>query len=197
MADSNHTVKRFRAGDSQAAGEIYERYVHRLVALARTRISQRLARRVDPEDVVQSAYRSFFAHAENGRFVFERSGDLWRLLSSITINKVLKQVQLHRRKKRDIEREAPVVDSSGFPQADVISGEPSPAEALIIVEELESVMSDLSKRHRLVLEQRLQGAGVGEIATAAGCSERTVRRVLERVRDTLEFRLLSSQSASN
>jgi len=198
MPDSNNTVKRFRAGDSQAAGEIYERYVHRLVALARSRISTRLSRRVDAEDVVQSVYRSFFAHAQNGRFIFERSGDLWRLLSSITINKVLRQVQVHRRQKRDINRETQLVDSTGeAAQVEVAGEEPSPAEALIIIEELESVMADLSERHRAVLEQRLQGGSVGEIASRVNCSERTVRRVLERVRDILETRLLSSQTVAS
>jgi len=197
MADSKNTVKRFRAGDSQAAGEIYERYVHRLVALARSRISMRLSRRVDAEDVVQSVYRSFFTHAQNGRFVFERSGDLWRLLSSITINKVLRQVQKHQRQKRDIGREQHMLNAEGEPvQPDVATSDPSPAEALIIIEELETVMENLSERHRVVLEHRLQGASVGEIANKAGCAERTVRRVLESVRDLLEKRLIESHSGN-
>src|SRR5947209_1095765 len=80
-------MARWRDGDQQAAGELFRRYADRLRALARTRLSARLARHVDPEDVVQSAYRSFFSGARSDRYALRRSGDLWRLLVSITLHK--------------------------------------------------------------------------------------------------------------
>ena len=43
---------RWRAGDQQAAAELFRRYTHRLVALARSRLPACLTPRVDPEDVV-------------------------------------------------------------------------------------------------------------------------------------------------
>jgi hypothetical protein len=55
-------------------------YANRLIALARSRLSSKLAGRIDPEDVVQSVYRSFFAEARAGRYHLDRGGDLWRLL---------------------------------------------------------------------------------------------------------------------
>src|ERR1700679_4129725 len=63
MADewSGDLLARWRAGDQQAATEMFHRYANRLILLARSRLSPRLSHRVDPEDVVQSAYRSFFA----------------------------------------------------------------------------------------------------------------------------------------
>src|SRR5437660_980299 len=42
----------WQGGDEQAARVLFERYADRLVALARRRLGQRLARRVDAEDVV-------------------------------------------------------------------------------------------------------------------------------------------------
>ena len=78
MADheSAALLARWRDGDQQAAAELVQRFTGRLLALARGQLSDKLARRVDPEDVVQSAYRSFFAGARADRYVLQRSGDL-------------------------------------------------------------------------------------------------------------------------
>jgi RNA polymerase sigma-70 factor (ECF subfamily) len=48
-------LARWQEGDSAAAELIFERYVRRLVGLAKTRLSSKMQRRVDAEDVVQSA----------------------------------------------------------------------------------------------------------------------------------------------
>src|SRR5262245_5216743 len=61
-------LARWRNGDQQAAAVLFHRYADRLVALAKSRLSARLASRVDPEDVVQSVYRSFFVDARVGRY---------------------------------------------------------------------------------------------------------------------------------
>src|SRR5579884_576430 len=53
----------WRAGSEEAARQLFERYTDRLIALARGHIDQRLARRVDPEDITQSAFRTFFRRA--------------------------------------------------------------------------------------------------------------------------------------
>lgn len=86
MADnSNHLVARWQQGDQTAAAELFQRYASRLIALARSQLSVKLAQRVDPEDVVQSVYRSFFVDARNGRYDFQHGGDLWRLLVTMTL----------------------------------------------------------------------------------------------------------------
>ncbi|QDU93677.1 RNA polymerase sigma factor [Lignipirellula cremea] len=191
--DSIDAVERFRAGDEHAAGELYEKYVHRLIALARGKMSPRLRRRVDPEDVVHSVYRSFFVKAGNDAFTFERSGDLWRLLSTITVNKVLRQVQRNRRKKRSMDREQSMQagkDHDVLPP-EVVASDPSPSEALVMIEEVEALMETLKPAHREMLALRLQGASTEEIALECDCSDRTVRRVLEKVRDYLHERQTS------
>ncbi len=102
---SAEIVARWRAGDQQAAGALFRRYAERLLALARSRLSSRLARHIDPEDVVQSAYRSFFSGARAGRYVLKRSGDLWRLLVAITLPKLHHQVERPPAGKRRYPRE--------------------------------------------------------------------------------------------
>ncbi|MFO0845256.1 MAG: hypothetical protein U0797_23215 [Gemmataceae bacterium] len=67
-------------------------------------LSARLARHVDPEDVVQSAYRSFAAR--EGRFTLSRGGDLWRLLVAITVHKVRRLAEHFAAAKRSAARES-------------------------------------------------------------------------------------------
>ena len=102
---SNELLNKYQAGQSEAAAAIFDRYVDRLIALARARIGPKLKRRVDPEDVVQSAYRSFFVHAKNQEYRLARSGDLWRLLASTTLNKLYGQIERQTAEKRSIDRE--------------------------------------------------------------------------------------------
>jgi hypothetical protein len=102
--ESADLLARWRDGDQQAAAALVERFTERLLALTRGQLSEKLARRVDPEDVVQSAYRSFFAGARDDRYVLQRSGDLWHLLAAITLHKLHHQVARHTAGRRSVER---------------------------------------------------------------------------------------------
>lgn len=189
-SDAQKLLNRWKDGDQQAATEIFEQYMNRLIGLARNRLSSKMAQRVDPEDVVQSAYRSFFRRASDDQYSFERSSDLWRLLAAITVKKVHGQVEHHTAQKRSFHREEASGsgdDDGGFfgVHPEVVSREPSPVEALTVVEELELLMKSLSPEHGQILELRLQEQTIEEIAENVGCSERTVRRVLDRVREKL------------
>jgi DNA-directed RNA polymerase specialized sigma24 family protein len=181
---SRHLLERLAAGDSQAASLIYDRYVLQLIALTRQRLSQKLAARVDPEDIVQSAYRSFFARAEQGDYVLERAGDLWRLLAAIATHKLHGQVEKHTAQKRSINREEPVGDVG------ILSfGTPTAEEVVQTIEWMEKFMRSRGSTERRVLEMRLQGESTNAIATEIGRTERTVRRILEAARTELEERL--------
>src|SRR5438132_98384 len=60
MADADtfaRLMARLRSGEDAAAREVFERFAGRLVALTRGRFNRLLARKVDPEDVVQSAFK--------------------------------------------------------------------------------------------------------------------------------------------
>src|SRR3954468_7473777 len=78
---------RLRTGEDAAAREVFERFAGRLVALARRRFNRLLARKVDPEDVGQSAYKSFFVRHRAGTLDVGGWDGLWNLLSLITLRK--------------------------------------------------------------------------------------------------------------
>jgi RNA polymerase sigma factor (sigma-70 family) len=177
-------MARWRQGDQEAARQLFRRYAERLYALAKSRLSSRMARHVDPEDVVQSAYRSFFSGARAGRFALRRSGDLWRLLAAITLHKLRRQVERHTTGKRDVGREGAPADASEAPEA-APDREPTPEEAAALLDTLESLFRGLDPAQRRMVELRLQGFGLDEIAAQVGRSERTVRRLLELVKERL------------
>jgi RNA polymerase sigma factor (sigma-70 family) len=178
----------WRAGDQKAAEELYRSYASRLIALARSRLSAKLAQRIDPEDVVQSAYRSFFADSRDGRYELQCGTDLWHLLLTITLHKLQCQVQRHTAQKRavDLERNFGSEDSLHGIQADVLAHEPSPVEAVALIDELEQLMRTLKPAQRQVVELRLQGYHLDEIAEKAACSLISVRRILDQVKRHLE-----------
>ncbi len=186
---SYELLQNYQGGENEAATAIFDRYVKRLVALARSRMGPRLKRRVDPEDVVQSAYRSFFVHAKNEEYRLARSGDLWRLLASITLNKLYGQFEKQTAAKRSFKRE----EAADVPLADAIAPEPSAAEIVAISEQLNLVVDALSVDERTVLTARLQGQSISEIGKLIGKAERTVRRLLAQGKEQLEQQLLTNE----
>jgi len=191
--DSVNLLARWKDGDEGAASEFFDRYVNRLVGLARNKLSDRMQRRVEPEDVVQSAYRSFFRKAGDDRYTLEKSGDLWKLLATITVSKVRGQVEFHTAQKRGVYSEESVGGNSEYrihPQA--VSEEPTPEEAAAVVEEVQAVMQDLEPLQRQIMELALQNHSVEEISQEVQRSGRTVRRTLQQIREDLETRLLAN-----
>ena len=124
-----------------------------------------------------SAYRSFFVSARAGRFWIQESGDLWALLTRITLRKLYRSAAHHSAEMRAMQRE------TAFPETDdphmwVISEQPSAADAVALADEVEAVLHSLPLQHRRILELRLQGELLDDIARDVGVSERTVRRML-------------------
>jgi len=190
MADdgADDLVARWRAGDQQAATELFRRYADRLVALARSRLSQRASQHVDPEDVVQSVYRVFYAKSSEGRYDLQFGGDLWQLLVTMTLNKVKNQTKRLHQAKRAVDRQQNFgsEDSLLGLSAQALGREPTPLETVVLTDLLEQIMHKLESLPRRVVELRLQGNTLEEIAAAVQFSERTVCRILDEVKQLLE-----------
>ncbi len=174
-------------GDARAADAIFGRYVGRLTALARGRLSRRLTARFDESDVVMSAYRSFFIGLREREFTVANGGDLWQLLVQIMLRKLYRQVARHEARKRSVRRDVriDVFDQSEMPIPD---REPRPEEAAALADELEFVLGQLQPLGRRVLELRLQGEEIAAIAAELRVNERTVRRWIDRARQIVAAR---------
>lgn len=183
-------VDAWREGSQEAATLLFERYVVRLTALARARLSRRLARRVDPEELVMSAYRSFFVRARDGRVTLAPFDDLWPLLVTITLRKLARRARGARAERRDIDREVPFDEAAAGLVAwrDTLADSPGPEHAALVADEVEWLLAQLSSADREVLTRQLQGLGATEIAAELNVSDRTVRRSQERIRRLLADR---------
>jgi RNA polymerase sigma-70 factor (ECF subfamily) len=186
-------MRDLRAGDDAAARAVFERFARRLVALARDRLGDRIARKEDPEDVLQSVFRSFFLRCQDGRLEFDSWASLWSVLTLITLRKCSNHLQHFQAARRRIDREvvpAGVGDSSpGWPVTDP---EPTPEQAAVLTETVELLLLRLCGIDREILTLHLQGYDAPEISARIGRARRTVRRVLDRIRHTLE-RLVAGQ----
>jgi RNA polymerase sigma-70 factor (ECF subfamily) len=185
-------VARYRAGDGRAADALFERYAKRLGDLVRVRLSQRLASRIGPEDVLQSAFNSFFGGLRHDRFALERRGDAWKLLVAIALNKLARQAARHQADKRDLRREQSLEVGDRMDDllgAALLREEPSPDEAAAVADELEECLRQLAPRQRTIVELGLQGYSDADIAATVGCAEYLVRRDWRRFKARLRERL--------
>ncbi len=180
-----------KEGDEQAAGDLYARYVGRLIGLARSQMSGKLTRRVDAEDVVQSACKSFFVRVRDGRLELKPGKDLWQLLAAITMHKLYAQLEHHTAGKRSLRREEEqrTDGSISIVPIEAVAHDPTPGEALALAEEMERALASLAPHHRQMVTLRLEGHTLPEIATLSGRTERMVRVVLTDFGKHLQERL--------
>ena len=181
-------MDRLRAGDAAAAHEVFQRFVRKLVRLARCQLDAALRRKVDPEDVVQSAFKSFFLRYGVGKLKVRDWDNLWGLLTVITLRKCLDRVEYHRAECRDAQREAAAQPGAAGtePWWEAVAREPRPEEAVVLAETVELLLRGLDEGERPILEMSLQGYTTQEISQRLALAERSVRRLRECFRKRLE-----------
>jgi RNA polymerase sigma-70 factor (ECF subfamily) len=180
-------LEQLRARDGDAARELFRRFTTQLIALARARFGGGLRHKVDPEDIVQSAYKSFFRRYNGSTLEAANWNGLWGLLTLITMRKCAERVAYHRAERRDVAREAAAPSGEeGPPWLETIGREPTPLEALQLSETVDRLLTDLDEDERQVVELSLEGHTTREISEQLGRAERTVRLLRERVRKRLE-----------
>ena len=89
-------------GGDATAQQLWGRYVQRLLTLARGELDRVVRARADEDDVVQSAFASFFRRW--GDYQLSGRDELWSLLVTFTLNKARNTNQHHLRQKRDARR---------------------------------------------------------------------------------------------
>lgn len=189
-------IVRLRAGDQEAQSDVYNQFVRRLIGLARKQLDSRIRQKVDPEDIVQSAFLSFFRRQADGQFDPQTENSLWRLLAHITLCKCRNRADYFQAARRDVRLEVSAardsVDSHGAWQG--FARDPTPSDAAILHERIEELMSGLNDRGRAILALSLQGSTISQISLEVGRSERTVRGVLEQVKKRLQGMLDEAMS---
>lgn len=165
----HYLLSSIQRGDREALGELYVRYADRLGRLVATRAGGLY----DADDVVQSAFRTFITTADNGHYDLPNGRDLWGLLVAIALNKLRSRARYDTARKRSP------------------AGRVGPAEVVPCGDEgsdgvdVRDALDQLTPDERELVELRVAGHAVEDIARRVGRSKRTVERQLQSCRDTL------------
>ncbi len=178
----HYLLSRFRRGEEDAATAIYLRYAKRLQLLARSQSGKDLAVRVDPEDVVQSVFRTFFRRASEGHYVIPDGEELWKLFLVIALNKVRRLGEFHRAAKRDVSQTTALEKIGDVVGQRTKLDDQSFGILRLTVEEL---LDELPETQRQMVTLRIEGHGVTQIAETTRRAKRSVERVLQQFRSRL------------
>lgn len=183
--------EQFCAGQSAAQMEFYERFASQLAWLARQRLSERVRQRIETDDLVQTVLGTFVRRQHDGGFQPVSWNSLWKYLEGIAIYKCQEKKRHYGRAKRNSDRELQQpasLDSSGSEGEawQFTSRDPQPDEVSIVIDLVEQLHRLLPEEHWPILKLLLDGSYTqAEISHQTSFSERTVRRVLKQVEETL------------
>jgi RNA polymerase sigma factor (sigma-70 family) len=184
-------LAQLKCGNTEAARLIWERYIQKLLQLARGKLGDQPRRFADEEDVAQSAFASFFQAAEQGRFPrLDDRNDLWQLLLMITERKAIDLFHHEQRAKRGGGRlldEAALAHPDGASSCqdlgEILALEPTPAFAAEVAENLTRLLNKLRDDElRQIALRKMDGYTNEEIANQLDMALATVERRLRLIR---------------
>jgi len=174
--------------------KLHNQYSARLVAFVRKRIPNALKPILDPEEVVQMTFLTYFRGIRSQSLVNPESGDLWPLLVAICRRKMLENLQWHQRRKRysvgQVSLSAP--ESPSSPAIQVPNSDHTASRKYRIGEVHDRVQERLSPREREINAARMNGLSDEELQEQFDCCERTIRRAVRRFQELLELELRRS-----
>ena len=184
-------ISDLKAGDDDAAAQLWSRFFQRLIHLAQRQLQGYRGRVADEEDVALSVFDSLCKGAMAGRFdrLSDRD-DLWRLLVVMTCHKSNSLQRWNARQKRgggNVRGESAFEgDNSGdFGINQFAANGPTP-EFLVELDDTFDVMMQQLKTEdtRQVAQLRIHGCTNEEIADELSMSVSSVERKLRLVRQT-------------
>jgi RNA polymerase sigma-70 factor (ECF subfamily) len=189
-ADLANVFARAEAGEADAIRSL-QSFEDDIRLMVRVRLPRSLRPQFDSMDFVQDVWQSFFKVYNEDPGKFSDSQFLRRYLAGMARNKVLEE---HRRRtqsmKYDMSREEPLYIRRGGREIarELVAPDPSPVEDAAARERLAQLVAGRTPQEAEVIKLRLGGMTFEEIAERTGMHERTVRRVMETVRDELRGR---------
>jgi RNA polymerase sigma factor (sigma-70 family) len=178
-SDFDALMRRVRAGDPEAAREMYERYSDYIRRAVRHRLHRRLRSQFDSLDFVQSVWGSFIRIPTDG-CAFENEDDLIAYLSQIAYNKV---IEVYRQRMqghvRDARREIPLETAN---QVEPLPApDPRPSQVFIAEEKWERLLAEQGPQLRRILELKRAGYSHEEIGNLMRLNTKFIQRFLHKV----------------
>lgn len=183
-------LRRLRQDPSDAARQLWDRFIERLIAAAHRNLRNLPRRALDEEDIAISAFASFIRGAADGRFQrLTGEEDLWQVLAMLVERKAIRGIRRELAKKRGKGQvrgesvfEKLIADSStamGIEQ--IVDPHRSAISAFSMgVRDMLAKLDDDALRSIAIL--KLEGYTNPEIAARQSISIRTVERRLSLIR---------------
>jgi RNA polymerase sigma-70 factor (ECF subfamily) len=137
-----------------------------------------LRAQVEPEDIVQSVFKSIFRGMNAGVYEAPAGGSLWHLIAVIAVHKVRKNASRRLAEKRDARKTQSLDDFDGDLDTEQLS--PEAMECAI-----REAVEGLKESEQEIVMLRVQGYSVEEIAQRVNKSRRTTERLLQSARESL------------
>lgn len=183
-------INELKDGEDAATERLWGRYFDSLARLARARLRAVPRTVADEEDIALSAFDSFFAGVERGRFPqLEDRHDLWGVLVTIARRKAADHAQLQNRLKRGggrVHDETALAgaDGEGFRITEFAGAEPAPEVVAATTDDIRRLFGLLPDESlRAIALLKMEGHSDKEIASRLDCALRTVERKLMRIRN--------------
>jgi RNA polymerase sigma factor (sigma-70 family) len=179
-------IDRLSAGDPAALSALYAEYGGVVREAVRRQLPERLRKEYDSLDFAQDVWASFCQLAP-GRHRFETPEALGGFLARVAHNKVI-DVCRRRLGTRgyDVRREQPMAPAGDGTEVPLPGREATPSEWAIAGEKWAAIAAALPPQHLAVVARLREGFTQTEVAAMAGITDRTVRRIVERVRELCE-----------
>lgn len=191
MPDSTHsntTLSEYaqRLNDPQDSAEAIAAIVRRLQTwmkqMAADRLSDSVAVRESPSDITQETFVAFTKRVETGEYVFQTSGQVIGLLIEILTCRTDQAWRAHRGAQRRDTRRETAMDTTALTN-DHRRNDPLSAEQLAFLNEemelLKQRLQQLPGQQARIVQERLNGLEIKEIADLLSWSCARVRRQLE------------------
>jgi RNA polymerase sigma-70 factor (ECF subfamily) len=179
-ASFDELMSRVRAGDPEAAGEMYERYGHHIRRIVRSRLHRRLRKQYDSLDFVQSVW-AVFIQIPPERRRFDTPDDLVGFLARLACNKI---VDVYRRRAQSASYGSATREISLETTASsgpIAAPGPTPSQSAIAREQWEKLVRDQAPLLRRILEFLRQGYSHEEIGDMLGLNPKFVQRFVQKL----------------
>ena len=175
-----------------ASCRFYDRYMLKLRSLVRQNLSQRLKSRIDADDITQEVFFDIFQMMERGNVESMRTGEAWKLMCAIALNKIREKSRFHLAKMRTVQRETDKTQ-------DLVDTVPDPSQedAVAILDVVATAARRLDEPSRVVMQGLLDGKHIDEMAKELGRTTKSVSRLQRRVIEVFQDLLTDSESQSH
>jgi RNA polymerase sigma-70 factor (ECF subfamily) len=184
-------VERVKAGDAEAISDFVRRFEGEVRAMVRGRLPQVLRSQFDSMDFVQAIWESVLIKDGQDLNQFTNEQHVRAYLAGVARNKVYEEHRKRTRTKRyNLKREEPLYIRRGDREQprELQSPDPTPSQDAQVRDRFAQLVAGRTPKEVEVIELRRQGLTFDEIAARTGIGERSVRRIIDSIRERMEAR---------